>query len=122
MRSLRGLVFALGCTALVALSAGCSKAPATAPTITIERVTGVVTSIVDDRPADGGVALTVAADRGAAQVFSLGSLRMIGGNDQPDLQLHALVSALAVGDRVIATGERRGSVVVLTALRRLPPR
>lgn len=122
MRSLRGLVLALGCTALVGLSAGCSKAPATAPTITLERVTGVVTSIVDMRPADGGVDLTVAATRGSEQVFSLGSLRMIGANDQPDLQLHALVSTLVVGDRVIATGERQGSRVVLTSLRRLSPR
>jgi len=118
-RSRAFLVVACVCV----LAMGCQpKAPQDVPqdvsvgsTVT---VTGRLVSVKDDRPADGGVDLTVETDEGTREILRVGSA-FIAGPREHVLALHAVVDSAKVGDRLRASGQRDSTGLVVEQLENL---
>lgn len=68
-------------------------------------VTGRLVAVKDDRPADGGVDLTVTTEDGQSVILRVGSA-FIAGPREPVLELHRVVDAAKVGNRLRASGHR----------------
>jgi len=90
-------LFALGCQSKEVVDA-----PAADGSVT---VTGKLVSVKDDRPADGGVDLTVETSNGKRETLRVGSSFIAGPRDAI-LALHQVVDAAKVGDRLKASGKR----------------
>jgi len=75
-------------------------------------VTGKLIGVKDDRPADGGVDLTVETEQGTREILRVGSAFIAGPRDSV-LALHAVVDAAKVGDRLRGSGRRDDSGAVL---------
>ena len=75
-------------------------------------VTGQLVAVKDDRPADGGVDLTVETAAGAHEILRVGSA-FIAGDREPVLALHKVVDAAKIGDRLKASGRRDTSGALL---------
>src|SRR5262245_1577604 len=96
--------------ALVLTLAGCSnreptRAPdAPAPPGRIE-VVGTLVALKDDRPADGGIDLTLETDQGARELVRVPSSFIAGPRD-PVRAMQEVVDAAKIGDRLRALGTR----------------
>jgi len=75
-------------------------------------VTGQLVAVKDDRPADGGVDLTVETENGAHEILRVGSA-FIAGDREPVLALQRVVDAAKIGDRLKASGRRDASGALL---------
>ena len=89
--------------------AGCTtdrqaSAPESLPAGQVE-VVGTLTAVKDDRPADGGVDLTLETAGGAQEPVRVPSSFIAGPRDAI-LAMHAVVDAAKVGDRLRARGTR----------------
>ena len=79
-------------------------------------VTGRLLEVKDDRPADGGIDLTVETEGGTREILRVGSA-FIAGPREPVLALHQVVDAAKVGDRLKATGRRdEGGALIVERL------
>jgi len=81
-------------------------------------VTGRLVAVKDDRPADGGVDLTVETENGAREILRVGSA-FIAGPREHVLALHAVVDSAKVGDRLRASGQRDSSGLIVEQLENL---
>ena len=81
-------------------------------------VTGRLVSVKDDRPADGGIDLTVETENGKQEILRVGSA-FIAGPREHVLALHAFVDSAKVGDRLRASGQRDSSGLMVERLENL---
>ena len=97
----------------VVILAGCQshQVTNTPPNGTVT-VTGTLVAVKDDRPADGGVDLTVETEQKAREILRVGSAFIAGPRDSV-LALHAVVDAAKVGDRLRGSGKRDDSGAVM---------
>ena len=102
----------LACAGLLALGCQSSEGPET-PADGMVSVTGRLVAVKDDRPADGGVDLTVATASGSREILRVGSAFIAGPRDAV-LELHRVVDAAKIGDRLRGSGRRDadGTLVV----------
>ena len=100
---------ALTCVAMLALGCHATENPADGAVM----ITGRLVAVKDDRPADGGVDLTVETQAGKREILRVGSA-FIAGPREPVLALHAVVDSAKVGDRLRARGSRdeSGALIV----------
>ena len=102
-----GAWFVIACAWMVGL--GCQPAgQVNTPANDSVTVSGRLLAVKDDRPADGGVDLTVETENGAQEILRVGSA-FIAGPREPVLALHQVVDAAKVGDRLRASGKRDAS-------------
>jgi len=78
--------------------------PSTAGQVT---VTGQVTRIEDNVPADGGVTIEVAQENGGTETLYFGSLFTIPRPTEERTQLYEKIRQVETGDRIRAKGTRR---------------
>ena len=89
---------------------GCSndqrtRAPVTPAGPDEVEVVGTLVELKDDRPADGGVDLTLETAPGKRERVRVGSAFIAGPRDTV-LAMHAVVDAAKIGDRLRARGTR----------------
>jgi hypothetical protein len=94
------------------LAAGCQtseepNAPDGAVTIT-----GRLVAVKDDRPVDGGVDLTVETETRRQEILRVGSAFIAGPRDEV-IELHRVVDAAKIGDRLRVRGHRDASGALL---------
>jgi len=92
------------------LLAGCARneqspAPAAPDLGGQTEVVGTLIAVKDDRPADGGVDLTLDAGQGVHELVRVGSAFIAGPRDTV-LAMHAVVDQAKIGDRLRARGTR----------------
>ena len=102
--------------ALAWMTIGCSTseqppAPAPSPPGTVE-VVGTLAAVKDDRPADGGVDLTLQTATGVRELVRVPSAFRPPPRDSI-LAMHAVVDSSKIGDRLRARGTRDESGAVL---------
>ena len=110
-------LFALGCQPHAARDAQQDVPPGVSAD-GIVTVTGRLVSVKDDRPADGGVDLTIATDDEKQEILRVGSA-FIAGPREHVLALHAVVDSARVGDRLRASGRRDSSGLIVEQLENL---
>ena len=106
-------LLALGCQSRDVTNTPANQAPTETPADGAITVTGTLVSVKDDRPADGGIDLTVETGDGKQEILRVGSAFIAGPRDSV-LALHAVVDAAKVGNRLKATGRRdeSGALIV----------
>lgn len=95
---------------LALLLVGCSRneqapAPAAPDLGGQTEVVGTLVAVKDDRPADGGVDLTLDTGQGAQELVRVPSAFIAGPRDTV-LAMHAVVDQAKIGDRLRARGTR----------------
>jgi hypothetical protein len=102
-----GMFIVAACLGMLGL--GCGGREVTDSTANgMVTVIGKLVAVKDDRPADGGVDLTVETGGGKREILRVGSA-FIAGPREPVLALHRVVDAAKVGDRLKASGHRESS-------------
>lgn len=93
---------------ILALATGCSadKKVTAEPFSDTSHVSGTLTHKEDQRPVDGGVALTVNLGPGRDEIVMVPSIFTAEPPSTRTLALQQKVDALQVGDRLTATGTR----------------
>ena len=106
-------LLALGCQSREVTNTPASGVVPETPANATVTITGKLLAVKDDRPADGGVDLTVETEAGKQEILRVGSAFIAGPRDAV-LALHAVVDAAKVGNRLKASGHRdeSGALIV----------
>lgn len=116
------LVMAIAGVILLLVAPGCSsERPTPAPPVAANEVIGTLVALKDDRPADGGIDLTLETASGARELVRVPSIFMPPPRDSVQA-MHDVVDAAKVGDRLRARGTRDETGALLAHVLESMPR
>ena len=112
---MRALLLSAGLVLAVATAAGCAadKKVTAEPFSDASHVSGTLAHKEDQRPVDGGVALTVRLGPGRDEIVMVPSIFTGQPPSTATLALQQKVDALQVGDRLTATGRRNAEGMLI---------
>ena len=87
---------------------GCGKEPQSRSSDSGQvTIVGKVRRLEDNVPADGGVTIEIAQDKGGVEILYFGSLFTVPRPSEERTQLYEKIRRVTTGDRIEAKGKRR---------------